>query len=71
MLVLSRKPGESITIEIPPSTEARTIQVTLCVLQGGKARLGIEADESIGISRTELSAGVPQAPESGLVGRAA
>lgn len=47
MLVLSRKEGESITIE-------GGITVTVLSQQGANVRLGIEAPAETGVMRTEL-----------------
>jgi len=48
MLVLSRKEGESITID-------GCIHVTVIRLAGGRVRLGIEAPQEVSILRSELS----------------
>ena len=47
MLVLSRKEGESLTID-------GQIIVTVFKLAGGKVRLGIEAPKEVSIMRSEL-----------------
>jgi carbon storage regulator len=47
MLVLSRKEGESLTID-------GNITVTVFKLAGGKVRLGIEAPKDVSIMRSEL-----------------
>jgi carbon storage regulator len=47
MLVLSRKPGESIRI-------GPDVTLTVLAVQGEKVRLGIAAPMDIGIWRTEL-----------------
>ncbi len=47
MLVLSRKEGESLTID-------GRITVTVTKLAGGKVRLGIEAPKEVTILRSEL-----------------
>jgi carbon storage regulator len=47
MLVLSRREGESITIE-------GGITVTVLEQQGANVRLGVEAPREIGVMRTEL-----------------
>ena len=49
MLVLSRKPGESITIE----TSDGPIEVKVVQWVNGKARLGIEAPKKFLVYRTE------------------
>jgi carbon storage regulator len=48
MLVLSRKVGESLTIM------DGQIVITLVSVQGDRVRLGVEADRSISVLRTEL-----------------
>lgn len=55
MLVLSRKEGESVTID-------GHITVTVIRLAGGRVRLGIEAPKDISILRSEL----PQWPMAPL-----
>jgi carbon storage regulator len=48
MLVLSRKPGESIRI-------GDDITVTVSSIHGGKARLAIEAPREIPVHREEIA----------------
>jgi|TARA_R110000751_G_scaffold86636_6_gene172358 carbon storage regulator len=47
MLVLSRKPGESITID-------ENIVITVVEIRGDKVRLGIEAPKEIKVHRQEI-----------------
>ena len=47
MLVLSRKPGESILIN-------DNIKITLIDIRGDKARIGIEAPKDMNVVRKEL-----------------
>lgn len=47
MLVLTRKPGESIAL-------GADIKVSVVQVQGGKVRLGIEAPANVHIARQEL-----------------
>ena len=55
MLVLSRKLGESIRI-------GDNIEVTVVEVKGNRVRLGITADRSVSVVRSELLAGgVPSA----------
>jgi len=56
--VLSRKTGQKLIVTIPPCDTEREIVVMLCDIRdnGGKARIGIEADTSISIMRAELLA---------------
>jgi len=56
MLVVSRKLGESVTIDLP---DGRVIKVTLTEVGLGKARIGIDAPRDVNIARTEL---VPPKP---------
>lgn len=49
MLVLSRKPNESIVIN-------GDITITLIEIRGGRIQLGIEAPREIPVVRTELVA---------------
>ncbi len=48
MLVLSRKPGETIVI---PSLD---VTIRLIEVRGDKVRIGIEAPAKIGVHRTEV-----------------
>ena len=48
MLVLSRKPGESITFP------ELGIKIVVVRLSNGRATLGVEAPRDVGVSRTEL-----------------
>jgi carbon storage regulator len=48
MLVLSRKPSESVVID-------GDIRVTVVKISGNKVRLGIEAPPDVAIKRSELS----------------
>jgi sRNA-binding carbon storage regulator CsrA len=54
MLVLSRKANERIRVEIPPSSVTRVVELILIETRGPVARLGLEADEDITFTRTEL-----------------
>ena len=47
MLVLSRKPGESLEI-------GGGVRVTIVRIEGGKVRLGIEAPRDIPVDRSEV-----------------
>lgn len=51
MLVLSRKKFESLTITLPSGD---VIVVKLCEMRPGSCRIGIDAPQSIKITRTEL-----------------
>ena len=48
MLVLSRKPSESVVID-------GDIRVTVVKISGNRVRLGIEAPPDVAIKRSELS----------------
>jgi carbon storage regulator CsrA len=48
MLILTRKPGESIIIG------DNEICITLLQVRGNQVRLGIEADKSISVHRDEI-----------------
>jgi len=50
MLVLSRKANQTIVIE----TEKGPIQIVVNAIEGGRVKLGIEADKSIQIMRGEV-----------------
>ena len=47
MLVLSRKPGESVVI-------GNGITVTVVAVEGGRVRLGFDAPSEVPIHRTEV-----------------
>jgi carbon storage regulator len=47
MLVLSRKPGESIVI-------AGNIRVTVVEVRAGKVRIGVEAPKEVSVDRSEV-----------------
>ena len=52
MLVLTRKVGERLILTIPPSTEPRDVEIILVEARKcGRARIGIEADRTMGITR--------------------
>ena len=61
MLVLSRKIGEGVVITVPPSTETRTIRVSLADILGRRGSFGVEAERDIRIHRDEL---LPEADRS-------
>ncbi len=52
MLILSRRTDESIIITTP---EGQEIEVYVLGVKGNQVRIGIEADESIQILRSELT----------------
>lgn len=54
MLVLGRKVGQAILLEIPPSTETRHVEIVLRRTMPNSARFGIEAPRDINIAREEL-----------------
>jgi sRNA-binding carbon storage regulator CsrA len=54
MLVLSRKPKESIRLTVPPSDEPQVIDISVVEMNSFRSKLGITADRSVGILRTEL-----------------
>ena len=60
MLVLTRKNRESVIIG-RPGTGNQMMKVTVLEFRGGKVRLGIEADPSIRILRSELLDCIPAA----------
>ena len=51
MLILTRRPGESIIIETPAG---ELIQVTILSVKGNQVRIGTEAPDDISIVREEL-----------------
>lgn len=64
MLILTRRTGESIVIEIPQSVPSREpIRVTVVGLNGRQVRIGVDASPDIHIVRSEL---VEQGPSTNL-----
>lgn len=53
MLVLTRKPGETIRI-------GDDIVITISQLKGGRVRVGIDAPPEMGIRRGELAVNTPK-----------
>ncbi len=51
MLILTRRPGESIIIELPTGEQ---IKVTVLGIKGNQVRIGTEAPDDISIVREEL-----------------
>ncbi len=51
MLILTRRPGETITIETPAGER---IQVTVLGIKGNQVRIGTDTPEDIRILREEL-----------------
>ena len=51
MLILTRRPNESLVIT---TVDGQEIEVVILGVKGNQVRLGIAADESIEILRTEL-----------------
>ncbi len=64
MLVLSRKPEESVIV-------AGEIRITVLAIRGHQVRLGIEAPDAVKILRSELVGSPGVAPEARPVVRAA
>lgn len=60
MLVMSRKRGEVIEIEIPPSLMAQRVSVCVCDIRGDKVRIGTEAPPHIKIHRSEVAQAIEQ-----------
>jgi carbon storage regulator len=53
MLVLSRKPGESLQV-------GRDITITVVEIKGNRVRLGIDAPKDVAVVRTELANAIPR-----------
>lgn len=51
MLVLTRKEGEAIICTLE---DGREIEITVTEINGNQVRLGIDAEQSINITRDEL-----------------
>jgi carbon storage regulator CsrA len=53
MLVLTRKIGESVVVTgLPGNT--RELKVSVIEIQGGRVRLGFEADSEVDVDRSEI-----------------
>lgn len=65
MLVLTRKPGETLLIEPYPETQgadpqgwfAHPIKIQVLRIQGNNVRIGIEASTTLQVSRVTPAAG--------------
>jgi carbon storage regulator len=53
MLVLTRKPQESVVVGGPDRSE-RALKVTVLEIKGGKVRLGFEAAVDVAVHRLEV-----------------
>jgi carbon storage regulator len=51
MLVVSRRPGESLVIELPTG---ELIEITVLTVDGSKVRLGTDAPKHLPVVREEL-----------------
>lgn len=51
MLILTRRPGETLIIELP---NGKQIDVTVLEVKGNQVRLGTDAPDDIAIVRKEL-----------------
>ena len=56
MLILTRRPGESLIIELPTGER---IQVTVLEVKGNQIRIGTNAPDDIAIVREELLEKLP------------
>lgn len=54
MLVLTRKPGQSIVIPLVGDLDGKQIEITVTEIAGDRVRLGFNAHSSIEIFRTEV-----------------
>jgi len=57
MLILTRRPGESIIIELPTGEQ---IKVTVLTNTSNQVRIGTDAPDDIAIMREELLEGLQQ-----------
>ena len=55
MLILTRRPGETLIIELPNGEQ---IEVTVLGIKGNQVRIGTQAPEVISIVRQELLEGL-------------
>lgn len=54
MLILTRRPSETVIIRIPSSTKEQEVKVHLVDTKGNQVRLGFTADPTISIHREEI-----------------
>ena len=57
MLVLNRKPKESITMHIPPSKEGTTIEIVVKSIQKSQTKIGFIAPVEVDIRRDNIKKG--------------
>jgi len=57
MLILTRRPGETIILELPTGER---ITVTVLAVKGNQIRIGTDAPDDISIVREELLEGLQQ-----------
>lgn len=55
MLVLKRKPKQTVTIVIPASTETRTVQVCLTKIDKNSVRMGFRGPPDVQFVRNEIA----------------
>lgn len=67
MLVLTRKPGESIVLGDPAKPLA---VITIEQLRGDRVRVGVAAPTSLSINRSEVAAAIVEERKSGDGGKA-
>jgi sRNA-binding carbon storage regulator CsrA len=63
MLVISRKPGESIRFTVPPSDKPQTFIVKVVRLNENAVKIGTDANSCVKVLRTELVDYEPSHPE--------
>lgn len=51
MLILTRRPGEHLVIQLPDN---RTIEITILGVRGNQVRIGTTAPKDINIHRSEI-----------------
>jgi len=61
MLILSRRPGESLRI-------GDDVTITVLGVRGGQVKIGIDAPKSVKIVREELTVGRTGSPEEPTIG---
>jgi sRNA-binding carbon storage regulator CsrA len=54
MLVLNRREGQEIAIDVPPSDTPTTIIVRLCEVHGSYGKLGTSAPRHVIVRRAEV-----------------
>lgn len=59
MLVLTRREGEEVIINVPASSEPQLVRLVVVKADRGRAKIGFDADRTVSIDRLEVLLGGP------------